>query len=273
MPSDILAENPGRPLFRTGVRAAWTFHELLRQLVVRNLKVRYQRSVLGFLWALLNPLATIAILVMVFSQIIRIGVPSYWAFLVSGYFAWVFFLHTVGTSAAIINDHAYLARSASFPTEILVFAAAGSRLIEFVLELALVVAVLAIFHHGALPSSFLLLPLLVAIQCALTLGLALPTAAMSVFFHDIEHALPVGLTMLAYLSPVYYPVALVPEALRTIYLFNPIAVVLTLYHRVLYEGAWPSAAHLGAAALIATTVYLLGYAAFRYHRAFIPETV
>ena len=68
----------------------WRHRELLSRLVVRNLKMRYQRSVLGFVWTLLNPLVTIAILVIVFHYIIRIGVADYWAFLVSGYFAWVF---------------------------------------------------------------------------------------------------------------------------------------------------------------------------------------
>jgi ABC-type polysaccharide/polyol phosphate export permease len=245
----------------------------LRHLLIRNLKVRYQRSALGFLWALLNPLATIAILVTVFSYIIRIGVPDYWAFLVSGYFAWVFLLHTVTSASAVITDHSYLARGASFPTEILVFAAAGARLIEFAIELVLVMAVLAVFHHGGVPASFVLLPVLVAILTLLVLGLALPVASLAVFFHDVQHALPVALGMLAYVSPIFYPITLIPERVRDLFLLNPVAIVVSLFQGVLYGGQWPSVAHVLGAAAMATAVYLLGYAGFRRHRAFIPEIV
>lgn len=261
------------PVFRTGVREAWEFRELLRRLLVRNLKVRYQRSVLGFVWALLNPLATITILVAVFSYIIRIGVPHYWAFLVSGYFAWVFLLHTVTSASAVITDHSYLARGAAFPTEILVFAAAGARLIEFGIEMVLVMIVLAIFHHGGVPPSFALTPVLVVILTLLVLGLALPVASLAVFFHDVQHALPVALSMLAYVSPIFYPITLIPERVRDVFLINPVAILVSLFHGVLYQGQWPSLLHLMGATAMALAVYLLGYAGFRRHRAFIPETV
>jgi ABC-type polysaccharide/polyol phosphate export permease len=148
----------------TPLAEVWRFRELMRQLVVRNLKVRYQRSVLGFLWALLNPLATIAILVAVFGYVVRIGVPDYWAFLVSGYFAWVFVLHTLNASASVITDHAYMVKSVAVPAELLVLSGAVARLVEFIAEMALVLVVLALWHHGAVPASFALLPLLAALR-------------------------------------------------------------------------------------------------------------
>jgi ABC-type polysaccharide/polyol phosphate export permease len=240
---------------------------------VRNLKVRYQRSVLGFLWALLNPLVTIAILVAVFGYIVRIGVPDYWAFLVSGYFAWVFLLHTLTASASVITDHAYMVKSVAVPAELLVLSGAIARLVEFLAEMALVLVVLALWHHGGIPAGFALLPLLAALQFLLTVGLAMPIAALSVFFHDVQHALPAALLMLAYLSPVFYPAQYVPASVRPLYLLNPVAALLTLYHTALYEGRVPPAAQLGAAAAVALAVFLLGYAAFRRYRAVFAEIV
>ena len=251
----------------------WRYRELMRRLTVRNLKVRYQRSALGFLWTLLNPLFTMAILVAVFGYVIRVPVPNYWAFLVSGYFAWVFVLHTLGTSAFIIPDHAYMARAVAFPSEILVFSSAAARLAEFCAELLLAVVVLVVFHHQGVPASFALLPLLVVLHLMITVGLAMPIAALSVFFHDVKHALPVALTMLAYIAPVFYPASAVPEAVRPYYMLNPLASLLTLYHQVLYEGRMPSAQLTGGLTVFAVVTFLAGYVAFRRHRALFAEIV
>lgn len=251
----------------------WRHRELLSRLVVRNLKMRYQRSALGFLWTLLNPLATIVILVAVFRYIIRIGVPDYWAFLVSGYFAWVFIQHTVGTSAGVITDHSYMTRSLAFPAEILVLSSVLARLVEYTAELALVVAVLAVFHHGGIPPGTALLPLVIAIHVLLTIGLAMPIAAAAVFFKDVQHAIPVALMMLGYLSPVFYPLSLVPERFHTVYLFNPVAAVLTLYHEILYEGRLPSLALLASTAVVSLLVCGVGTALFHRQRALFAEII
>lgn len=253
--------------------AAWRFRELFRQLVIRNLKVRYQRSGLGFLWLLVNPSLTAFILVVVFSRIVRLEVPSYWAFLISGYFAWVFVLHTLSTSTFVIPDHAAMAKSVAVPADVFVLAAVASRLIEFVIEIVLVAAVLAIFHHQGIPVSFLLLPVLVLLLLLLTLGLALPTVALSVFFRDLQHGLPAALMMLMYLSPVFYPGDFVPAALRPLYYANPVALVLTLFHETLYRGLLPSASLLAGAAAMSITLYLVGYAIFKRERDLFPEIV
>jgi len=251
----------------------WRHRELLSRLVARNLKMRYQRSVLGFVWTLLNPLATIAILVMVFHYIIRIGVAEYWAFLVSGYFAWVFLQHTVATSAGVITDHSYMTRSLAFPAEILVLSSVLARLVEYLAELAIVVVALVVFHHHGIPVSMLLLPLIVVIHVLLAIGLAMPIAAAAVFFKDVQHAVPVGLMMLGYLAPVYYPLSLVPERFRTVYLLNPVAGVLALYHEILYEGRLPSPMLLVGSAALATVVCVIGVGLFRRQRTLFAEII
>ena len=251
----------------------WRHRELLSRLVVRNLKMRYQRSVLGFVWTLLNPLATIVILVMVFHYIIRIGVAEYWAFLVSGYFAWVFLQHTVATSAGVITDHSYMTRSLAFPAEILVLSSVLARLVEYLAELTIVVVALVVFHHHGIPVSMLLLPVIIVIHVLLAIGLAMPIAAAAVFFKDVQHAVPVGLMMLGYLAPVYYPLSLVPERFRTVYLLNPVAAVLALYHEILYEGRLPSPMLLVGSAALATVVCVIGVGLFRRQRALFAEII
>ena len=177
---------------------------------------------------------------MVFSHVVRIPLPHYWAFLLSGYFVWNFMLQTLNTGTYIFAEHSRLTRSVAFPSEILVFGAAGSRLIEFAVEVGLVLACWRSSTITWCPRAISLLPVLLLIQLLLVIGLALPIATLSVFYYDVYHALPIALTTLFYLSPVFYPAEMVPAAARDLYFLNPIAGLLTLYHDVLYWGRMPS---------------------------------
>ena len=93
----------------------WRFREFLTSLVVRNLKVKYQRSVLGFIWTLLNPLLTVAVIAAIFSYVVRIEMPQYWAFLLSGYFVWNYVMQTLSSATYVLGEHAQLSRSVAFP--------------------------------------------------------------------------------------------------------------------------------------------------------------
>jgi lipopolysaccharide transport system permease protein len=161
----------------------------------------------------------------------------------------------------------------AFPSEILVFSAAGSRLIEFAAELLLTLAALILLHHHGVPGSYVLVPVLLVLQIVMAIGLALPIATLSVFYHDIYHALPIALASLFYLSPVFYPASMVPEAYRTVYFLNPIAGLLTLYHDVIYAGVWPSGQLLGVTAVQSALVYAIGYAVFHRYATVFAEVV
>ncbi len=252
----------------------WRARELLRSLAARNLKVKYQRSALGFLWTLINPLLTLTVLAAVFTHVVKIPVPDYWAFLLSGYFVWNYLLQMLSTATYVLAEHAGLRRSVAFPSEVLVLGATASRLVEFAIEMALVLTALLAFHHpggSAVPASFSLLPLLVVLLILLALGLALPLSVLSAFYNDVQHALPVFLMVLFYASPVFYPARLVPPGIRRFYLLNPIAGLLTLYHEVLYEGRFPSPALLGGVTAITVLLFVSGYAVFNRYKTILAE--
>lgn len=251
----------------------WESRELLRALVLRNLKMRYKRSVLGFVWALLNPLLTVVILVAVFRYVFRLAVEDYWAFLLSGYFAWVFFLHTIGSCASVIRDHSYMTRTIAFPADVLVLSTVLARFIEFLAELVLVAVLLALFRHEGVPLAFVALPLVALLHLLVTLALAFPVAALAVFFHDVQHALPVAVTLLSYLSPVYYPFAYIPERWQPFFLLNPFATILPLFHRVLYDGLLPTLPQLAGTAALAVVLVVLGVRLFRWKRGYFAEVV
>jgi ABC-2 type transport system permease protein len=249
----------------------WRFRMLAATLARHHLLLKYRNSLLGFVWTLLGPLGNMVVLVMVFSFIVRIPLERYWAFLLSGYFVWVFVQHVVGASTTLFRDYSALRRSVAFPNEVVILGAAGARMAEFLAELALIVGVLSVFHHGGLPLAFVALPALIALQCVLVFGLTLPLATLSLLYHDVEHALPIGLGLLFYASPVFYPASMVPEAVRHLYLLNPVAGLLTMYHQVLYEGRLPELAPLLLTTGTSVALLLAGYAFFNRHRGVLPE--
>lgn len=255
------------------VREIWQYRELLWALVERNLKMRYQRSLLGAIWTLLNPLLTGLVLVGVFSVILRVQTPQYWAFLISGYFAWVFSLNTLGIAASLMNGHAFMTRSVPFPPEILVLSTVISRFVEFAIELVLVVVVLASARHEGLTIGLVALPFVMLIHALLVAGVVFPIAALGVFFEDVQHAVPVALTMLTLVSPVYYPMSYVPTGWQPILSLNPFAGMLHLYHVTLYEGAFPATSELVTSAVVAVVCFASGVLLFRWKREFFAEVI
>ena len=247
--------------------------ELLYGLVLRNLKVKYHRSSLGFLWTLIQPVFIALLLISVFTFIVRIPMKNYWAFLVSGFIVWNFIHYCINAGSYIFLEHANVIRSISMPKGLLIVSAVLSRLVEFILELLIVLAIISWAHHESIPASYIMLPFLILIQTVLSLGLAFPIAVISVWYHDVQHALPVLLMALFYVSPVFYPITLVPEELQFVYLYNPIAQVLKLYHVVLYEGAFPSLSDLAGTALLSLCVFLVGYLFFHRYDSYIAEIV
>lgn len=255
------------------IHDVWRFRGLVRTLVVRNMKVKYQKSILGFLWTLLNPLIMLSILLVVFTHVVRIPIKNYWAFLLSGYFVWNFITQVLTAGSAELPSHTMMIRNAAFPREVPVLAAALSRLLEFFIELTLVMVVITLLHHGTIPLSFLIIPVLVVLQLLLALGLTLPIAAMAVFYYDVRHMLPIILTALFYVSPIFYSVDLVPEKFKPMYIINPVAHLLETYHTVLYEGIMPSPMGLATVTLFSVGTCLLGYGIFNHFKPFFSEIV
>ena len=241
----------------------WRFRGLLRSLVVRDLRVKYQRSLLGLIWTLLNPLLTVAILVTVFTYVIRIQIVHYWAFLISGFFVWNFIQRTLYHSTTILRDHGSLSRSVYYPPEILILSASLSKLAEFLVEITIVLLALVLFHHRAVPASLVLFPLFVALQVILAIGLMFPLSAIAVLYYDVQHALPIVITSLFYISPVFYPVEMIPAEAQPFYYLNPVVGLLRLSHVVLYEGGWPSATLLAGVSFTALATCAIGHAIFK----------
>ena len=265
-PTPIIPRRRTHPGGVSAILELWRYRDLLRSLVIRDLKIKYQRPFLGLLWTLLNPLLTMGILITVFSYVVRIPIKNYWAFLISGFFVWNFAQQCLFHATTVLQNHASLNRSVYFPREVLILGAALSKLVEFLLETALVILLLAVFYHHALPAALILIPLLVAALLLIILGLMFPLAVAAVFFHDVQHAVPIAMMSLFYLSPVFYPLEMIPASFQPFYFLNPIAGLLTLFHVVLYQGGWPSLAQTASTVAMALATGWIGYLIFNRYK-------
>jgi len=251
---------------RASIRELWAFRHLIRSLVVRDLKIKYQGSMIGIAWTLLNPLLTVAILVTVFSHVIRIGIDHYWAFLLSGFFAWNFIQQNLFHATSVLQNHAALNRSVYFPREVLILGALLTKFVEFLMEFAIVLILLAVFYYPMVPSSLILLPWIVLVLLMMTLGLMFPLAALAVYFRDVQQAVPIALMSLFYLSPIFYPLEMIPEAARPFFYVNPLVGLMQLFHVVVFQGAWPTMTLLVSVSIVALAVCLTGYLIFNHYK-------
>ncbi len=263
------AGETGLPVFQELLRTL----RLVRHLTVRGLKVKYQRSVLGFIWTLLNPLLILATLTALFGSIVRMPIDNYWAFLLSGFFAWNFLQQTISSSSHVLAEHAQMLKGVRVHGEALVMGMVMARAVEFVIELTLVMLALIAFHHGGMPRSMMIVPVLILLQTIFAIGLVLPVAAISVYFDDVQHSLPPLLMVLFYISPVFYPVALVSEAVKPLYAWNPIARLLDMWHAVLYEATVPPLESVLSFALVAIATCTAGWLIFARHKRRFAEVL
>lgn len=251
----------------------WRFRYFLSVLVARNVKLKYQQSWLGLLWTIVNPVMILAILLAVFTRVIRIDIENYWAFLLTGYFAYHFVSQATLAAGSVLDEYAVMIRSVAVPRSATVLAAVTSRFIEFIIEFTLALVLIVIFHHESVPLSFLWLPLLILLMYTLTVGLSLMISALAVFYYDVRHMLPIALTALFYVSPVIYSVDMVPEQYRAIYYLNPLAPLLDLFHITAYAGLSPPADIFAICLLQVSLILWLGVTIFRHFEGQFAEVL
>jgi ABC-2 type transport system permease protein len=238
------------------------YKELIRNLVIRDLKVRYKRSILGVFWALLEPLVLMILFTVVFSIVFRIKVENYPVFLLCGLLPWKFFSSSLSYSSSSIAQHANLIKKIYFPREILPLGVILSRLVNFLITLALLFLFLLAFKVKLTPY-LLFVPLLILLQLFLIVGLSLFFAALNTFYNDVEFILEFILFGWFYVNPIFYPVSMVPDRFLSLYMLNPMAVIVHSYRNVLLYGQGPDVGQLMTALPVIALTFVIGWMVFR----------
>jgi len=244
-------------------RDLYAHRELLWLWTLRNLKVRYSQSLLGAAWAVLHPLSLMVMFTLLFTLFIQIptgGIP-YPIFSYTALVPWTFLSTSIALSVPSLVQNANLVTRTYFPRDILPLSAVLASFVDYLIA-GLVFVGMMIVYRIPLSATFLLLPLLIAIQFLLTLGVALFASAVNVFYRDIRFVVPLGIQLWMYATPIIYPITAVPESLRRFYLLNPMAVVVESYRDITLRGTWPNWEYLAIAGLLSAAIFALGYRYF-----------
>ncbi|PYP90369.1 MAG: phosphate ABC transporter permease [Blastocatellia bacterium AA13] len=264
-----LPENPvvvieaSRRLIPLHLPDLWAYRELLYFLMWRDIKVRYKQTVLGALWAILQPLVTMIIFAYFFGILAKLpteGIP-YPVFFYTGLTLWTFFSNAVISGANSLVGNSNLITKVYFPRLIIPSAAIGAGLVDFGIASLLLVGLLAYYHFPVTWSYLLLAPLLV-LTTMFSLGIGIWLSALNVRYRDVRYALPFLIQIWMFVSPIIYPSSLVPHEWRWMMILNPLTGIIEGYRACLFNHPlqWPA---LGYSTAVTILIFLFACYWFR----------
>ncbi len=231
------SDQPRRPIV-TELRNVWTYRGLLKLLVIRDLTVRYKRSSLGVWWTLLNPLLTMSVLWLVFSQFFRFEMPEnepYIVYLLSGILLITFFGQgVIATGSSIVNSASVLSK-VFVPPEVFSVAASVAALVNFGLSLIPLLLIQLVTGTGV-PWTIILVPIPAFFLLLLVAGLGLLVASAAVYFYDVLDLTAVLTQLIGYLTPTFYPISIVPDRFLPFIFANPLYSYLEVFRGFMYRG-------------------------------------
>jgi lipopolysaccharide transport system permease protein len=214
------------------------YSELIKNLVTSDLKVKYQSSVLGFVWSMLNPLLMMLVLYVVFSNIFRFEQEHFDLYLLIGIIAWRFLANGTMTAMTSIVGKPSLVTKIYIPREILTFSLTMSAFISSILEFAVLIPLLLILG-ASLSLTILLFPLIHALYFLIVYGISLSLASLYVYFRDLNQIWDIVLQVGFYTAPIIYPLSVVPEKYMFYYMLSPITRLMMMYRDILLYGTVP----------------------------------
>jgi len=271
----VLASRAGRPTV-----AAWAMiqdvsrhRSLVMALLVRQLKVRYRGSILGFVWTFLNPLLLMCVYALVFRFYMRLAVPNYALMLLAGLLPWTWFASSLAEGTESIVGGSSLVTKSLFPSEILPTVVVLANMVNFLLSVPLLVLAGWLYGVAFVPLAWLCLVPVVVLQCFFTIGLVLSLAALNVHYRDVQHIVANLLLLWFFLTPIVYPASQVPERMQLLLWLNPLALFVEVYHAVFVAASWPRLDALAMLAVYTLVSLLTGAKIFDGYRDTFAELI
>jgi lipopolysaccharide transport system permease protein len=237
------------------------FRDLVLHLAKREIDATHRMTLLGWLWPLVRQLAQLAVLVFIFSSVLPLGIDDFPVFVFSGLIAWTWFQTGIAAAATSVLAHRHFVRYPRFPVAVLPVVAVAVPLLDVMLALPVLVVMLMV--QRGVSWTIVLLPLPVLMQFVLMSGIAWIVAAASVLFRDIPNLIGVMLTILFYLTPVFYGLKTVPDRFVPLLNANPMTTIVELDRALLLGERAPGPGHIAAVALLAGVVVVGGFRLFR----------
>ncbi len=248
------------------VRELLKHRELLWLITQREIKVRYKQSVLGVLWAILQPFSLMVVFTVFLSWFARMpsdGIP-YPLFSYAALLPWTFFSTSLSYAIPSLITNSHIITKIYFPREIVPLAPVMAAFLDFLIASAIFVGMLVYYRIEPTWNVFYVAPLL-AIQLAFTIGVCLFLSAFTVLYRDVRHVLPLMIQIWMFVTPILYPVSIVPARWRVWYFaLNPMAVIIDGYRRAVVQGAPPDLRYLALAAIVSGLLVWAGYKYFKH---------
>lgn len=252
------------------IRALWNYRGFILGSVKREFQSKYRNSLLGAAWTVLNPLAMIIVYTVIFSQIMRAKLPGvdsslgYGIYLCAGIIAWGLFAEIVGRAQNVFLEHANLLKKLSFPRLCLPVTVVASAALNFSIIFALFTAFLVITDNfPGLP--FVGLIPVVVLQMLFSIGLGIVLGVLNVFFRDVGQFFGVVLQFWFWLTPIVYPLTILPESAQLLVTYNPMTGLMAAYQTILVHGDWPNWISLWPVTILAILLCIWGMKLFRKH--------
>ncbi len=241
------------------MRRAW---ELLYLLTKRELKLRYQDTVFGFLWSMVKPLLLAAVLFVALKKIAKLDLPDYSLVLITGLFPWTWFQTSLVMATPSFAGNGPLIKKVYFPRYVLPFATIANNGVHFVLSLPIILIFVLISGRTPDWTWLIGIPLLFVVELGFLFGALLLVASLDVFFRDLEHLVDVGSLLLFYLTPILYPLSKVTGRYRPLILANPMTGIIEAWRQLFMDNTIPGAEVLPGV-IFAVAALALGTLAFR----------
>lgn len=254
--------------------APFLYHKyLLSQLTLREIKARYKQSIVGYAWVLLNPLFQLLVYSFVFSIIFRFPTNNipYPIFLFAGLIPWIYLQTSITTSTLSLVDNADLLRKVYFPREVFIYAVVIAKAVDFFFASSLLL-IFMLFYRVEFHSSIIFVIPLFIIQIILGIGLSFFTATFNLFYRDVQYLINLLLLMWLYLTPVVYPLSMVPKEYVFIYKLNPMVGIIDGYRSALF-GYHFDISIIFWSAVGSVLIFIIGYMVFKKSEGVFADIV
>ena len=243
-------------------RAAPSYRHLILQLALKDFKIRYTHSVLGYTWSVLNPLIFSIVYFLVFSVFVRFDIPNYPGYLLLGIVLWNFFAESTSHGVGSLLAQGGIITKVAIPRHVVVLAAVLNAMLTFAISLA-ILGVLLLATGVPMGWPLVSLPVLLLDLVVLALGVSLLLAPLHVRFHDVGYLWSVALQVGFWLTPIIYTDTMIPERWRWLVVYNPLARIILYSRQVVIYAQWPDWVGITKTSLLALAVLLTGWVSFR----------
>ncbi|MBX7171161.1 MAG: ABC transporter permease [Pyrinomonadaceae bacterium] len=260
----LVVIEPSKSWVALNLRDLWHYRDLLYILTERDIKVRYKQTVLGALWAIIQPFFTMLIFTLFFGKLA--GMPSdnipYPIFAYTGLLPWTFFANAINNSGNSLVGNSNLITKVYFPRMIIPIASVGAGLVDFIVAFILLI-VLMFYYQISLTFNILIVPFLIILTAILAIGVGMWMSALNVKYRDIRHVLPFLIQIGMFVTPIIYPTSLVPEKWQWLMALNPMMGQIEAYRSAFFGKPFN---WFSLAISVGLTCIILIYSAYNFKR-------